>query len=63
MGNLAYSFVIVYMDDIMVVSSTIELGVERLRIVLDVLTAAGFSFNIAKCGFLKTTVQYLGYEV
>jgi len=51
------------MDDTMVVSSTIELGMERLRIVLDVLTAAGFSFNIAKCGFLKTTVQYLGYEV
>jgi len=46
LGNLAYSYVIVYMDDIMVVSSTIELGMERLRIVLDVLTAAGFSFNI-----------------
>jgi len=59
LGNLAYSYVIVYMDDIMVVSSTIDLGMERLRM-LDVLTAAGFSFNIAKLWILKNYCTILG---
>jgi len=63
LGDLANSFVIVYMDDIMVVSPTKELALERLKTVLNVLTKAGFTFNLAKCSFLKTTVQYLGYEV
>lgn len=63
LGNLAYSYVIVYMDDIMIVSPTIELGLERLKTVLNVLTGAGFIFNISKCSFLKTRVQYLGFEV
>jgi len=50
------------MDDFMIVSPTIELGLERLKTVLDILTGPGFIFNINKCSFLKTAVQYLGYE-
>lgn len=63
LGELAHSFVIVYMDDIMVVATTKEEALQRLKIVLDVLTKAGFSFNITKCSFLKSGVEYLGYEI
>ena len=63
LGDLANSYVIVYMDDIMITASTQCEALERLKIVLDVLTEAGFSFNITKCSFLKTSVQYLGYNV
>lgn len=63
LGDIAYSFVIVYMDDIMIVAPTKELALERLQIVLNTLTKAGFSFNVEKCFFLRTSVQYLGFEV
>lgn len=63
LGELAYSYVIVYMDDIMIISSTKEEGFYRLENVLDILTKAGFSFNVTKCSFLRTSVEYLGYEI
>jgi len=63
LGDLANFFVIVYMDDIIIVSPTKELALERFTTVLDALKKAGFTFNLAKCSFLKTTFQYLGYEV
>jgi len=50
------------MDDILIGSETKEEAYERLKLVLDVLVKAGFSFNISKCFFLKTTVRYIGYE-
>lgn len=59
----ANTFVVAYMDDVMLAAATKNEALERLQITLDCLTNAGFSFNIKKCSFLKTTVQYLGYEV
>jgi len=38
---------IFYMDDILVVLETKEEAYERLKLVLDVLVKAGFSFNIS----------------
>jgi len=63
LGELANTFVVVYMDDVLVVAATKNEAFERLQVTLDVLTKAGFLFNIKKCSFLKSTVQYLGYEV
>jgi hypothetical protein len=63
LGDLAHDYVIVYVDDILIVSKDVEQGLERLNTVLDVLTKAGFSLNLKKCSFLKTKVEFLGYEV
>jgi len=63
LGDLKNSYVIVYMDDIMITATTQCDAFERLEIVLNVLTKTGFSFNITNCSFLKTSVQYLGYSV
>lgn len=63
LGELANTYVIVYVDDLLIVSETEEQGLERLNTVLEVLTKAGFSLNLKKCSFLKTRVQFLGYEV
>lgn len=60
LGDLTSSYV---MDDIMITASTQCEALGRLQIVLNVLTVAGFSFNITKWSFLKTSVQYLGYNV
>jgi len=51
------------MDDVLIVSETKEEAYERFKFVFDVLVKGGFSFNISKSFFLKTTVRYLGYEI
>lgn len=63
LGDLVNSFVVVYMDDILIVATTFEDALERLRIVLQVLADKGFSLNLGKCSFLKRKIQYLGFEV
>jgi len=51
------------MDDVMVVAGTKDEALERLEVALQILTKAGFSFKITKCSFLKSCVEYLGFEV
>ncbi|XP_076283962.1 uncharacterized protein LOC143210721 [Lasioglossum baleicum] len=63
LGDLVYSYVIVYMDDILIPSRDVNEGLERLRTVLDLLTKAGFSLKFSKCSFLKSCVEFLGYKV
>ncbi|KAJ2943625.1 hypothetical protein O0L34_g16737 [Tuta absoluta] len=60
--DLVHTYVVVYVDDILIMSSSVE-GLERLNVVLERLTQAGFSLNLKKCSFLKTRVEFLGYEV
>lgn len=50
LGDLANQYVIVYVDDILIASDSIDQGIKRLQVVLDTLTKAGFSY-------------FLGYEV
>jgi len=63
LGDLAYSYAIVYIDDVVIVARSKEEAFERLTVVLKALSEAGFSFNIKKCCFLKTEIEYLGYLV
>lgn len=52
--------VLVYIDDVLLMSPTVHEGIELLREVLTTLTEAGFSINLRKCTFLTTEVEYLG---
>lgn len=63
LGELENLYVVAYMDDLLIVSRTPKEALERLQIVLKVLTEKGFSLKLRKCSFLKTKVEYLGYEV
>lgn len=63
LGPLADQYVIAYMDDLLIVSTTIQEGLSRLAEVLKCLAAAGFSLNPSKCSFLKSRIIYLGYEI
>lgn len=63
LGELVYSYVIIYIDDIMIPSKDPSEGLERLKEVLECLSKSGFSLNFDKCSFLKQRVEYLGYEV
>ncbi|GBP92949.1 hypothetical protein EVAR_84052_1 [Eumeta japonica] len=63
LGDLVNTFVVCYLDDMMIVSDNEKEGLERLNIVLQTLKEAGISLNLKKCCFLKTRVEYVGYEV
>lgn len=52
--------VLVYIDDVLILSLTIDDGIILLSDVLKTLTEAGFSINVRKCSFLTTNVEYLG---
>lgn len=51
---------LVYLDDILIPSLTVEEGLTNLRVVLTTLRLHGFSININKCRFLQEEVEYLG---
>lgn len=63
LGDLVNSYVVVYMDDVLIVASSAQEALQRLQVVLDVLLQKGFSLNPKKCAFLKQEVEYLGYVV
>lgn len=52
--------VLVYVDDVLIMSNTKDEGIKLLKLVLTTLTNAGFSINLKKCSFLTTEVEYLG---
>ena len=56
-------FILVYLDNILIFSESIEEHWEHLRTALERLRKARLYGRIQKCDFLKTRVDYLGYEV
>jgi hypothetical protein len=63
LGSLKDTRALVYLDDILIPSSTVEKGLESLRLVLVALSAAGFFLNFKKCRFFELQIEYLGHSV
>lgn len=63
LGQLRFTRVLVYLDDILIPTQTIEEGLEILREVLEIFKTHGLTLNLKKCNFLATTIEYLGYEI
>ena len=61
LGDLEYVFV--YIDDILVASSTLEEHERHLRVVLQHLREFSLQLNLAKCQFGQTELDFLGYRV
>jgi hypothetical protein len=55
--------VLVYLDDLLIFSATIEDHVRRMRLVFDRVREANFKLNVAKCTFAVPEVVYLGHVV
>ena len=58
-GNI----VMVYIDDIVIATETIEDHNARVKEVFECLREAGFKMRAEKCDFMRTETQYLGRVV
>ncbi|GBG62178.1 hypothetical protein CBR_g29377 [Chara braunii] len=56
-------FVLVYLDDILVYSRTLEEHLEHLRRVLETLLCTKYKANRDKCEFVRQELKYLGHFV
>ncbi|GBG60726.1 hypothetical protein CBR_g12464 [Chara braunii] len=56
-------FVLIYLDDILVYSRSLDEQVEHLRIVLERLRQAKYKANRDKCEFAQQELEYLGHYV
>jgi transposase InsO family protein len=54
---------LVYLDDIVIHSKTMEENLDRLELVFQRLEQAGLKLRPDKCQFLKRKVRYLGYVI
>ncbi|GBG77963.1 hypothetical protein CBR_g25894 [Chara braunii] len=56
-------FIVVYLDDILIFSRTVEEHVEHLKTVLGLLRQHQYKVNLEKCEFGRTKILYLGHEI
>lgn len=63
LGVLKGTTALVYMDDVLIPSKTIQEGLDKLKIVLRALATSGFKLNYEKCTFFAPETEYLGVVV
>ena len=59
----AWEFVFVYLDDLLIVSKSVDEHLEHLRKVLDRLMKVGLKLKPTKCVFARERVDYLGHTL
>ncbi len=63
LGSYLYDFVMVYLDDIIIFSQTMDEHLQHMRKVLEALRQAGLKLKLEKCEFAKKQFKYLGFIV
>ena len=56
-------FALVYLDDVILFSQTVNEHIKHISIVFDLLRRAGLKIKLSKCTFLQRAVEYLGHIV
>jgi hypothetical protein len=56
-------FVFIYLDDLIIASSTLEEHYDHLRQIFTILQENGLQINPAKCVFAASAVEFLGHRV
>jgi len=63
LGPLRFTIAMVFMDDVLIPSRTVEEGLANLEIVLKLFSEANLTLNPNKCNFLCTKIEYLGFDI
>ena len=63
LGELNYSACLVYLDGVVIYSSTQEEHIECLRAILERFHLHGLKLKPSKCEFLQEKIKYLGHSV
>lgn len=63
LAGLHWSVCLVYLDDIIVFSRSVETHLEQLRAVFSWLKTVGLKVKPSKCRFLQASVHYLGHVI
>ena len=58
-----FDSVVCYLDDVLVLSPTVESHIDHLKLVLGKLEGAGLKLNIKKCQFCIMEVVFIGYNI
>ena len=58
-----FNVLLVYLDDILVYSRTVEEHIERLELVFRKLYQQGLKLELRKCSFFQKKVRFLGHEI
>jgi len=58
-----YDFIMIYLDDIIIFSQTMEEYLLHMRKILKALRQAGFKLKLEKCEFAKKQLKYLSFIV
>ena len=56
-------YALVYLDDVIIFSKTIEEHIQHIESVFNLLRNAGLKIKLSKCTFLQREVEYLGHIV
>lgn len=62
-GDQQCRSLLLYLDDIVVFSSTVEQHLERLSVVLERLQSENLKVKLSKCAFFQRQVHYLGHVI
>src|SRR6266540_5766548 len=63
LGPYLYEFVMVYLNDIIIFSQTMDEHLQHMRKVLEALRQVGLKLKLEKCEFVKKQLKYLGFIV
>lgn len=61
--DLLNGSVFVYLDDVIVASSTFESHIATLNLIGERLSQAGFRINLDKCEFCRSSLSFLGFVI
>jgi hypothetical protein len=63
LSGVKWKTCLVYLDDVIVFSSSREAHMRHVNEALTLLEKAGLSLKLSKCQFFKETVKYLGHAI
>jgi Reverse transcriptase (RNA-dependent DNA polymerase) len=63
LSKVKWKYALVYLDDVIIYSKSLEEHFEQLDYVLSILRNAGAALKLSKCHFFQSSVDYLGHVV